>query len=104
MVTARRMEGSIGESALMKENAKRKFESISKSDQIIQETIKNKLALFDLLPSIQTAVDGGFPLREAIKLASHPRDEQLTIFEKLVSITMAKGTSASAAIRPIICT
>jgi hypothetical protein len=28
----------------MKDNAKRKFESISKSDQIIQETIKNKLA------------------------------------------------------------
>jgi hypothetical protein len=60
------------------------------------QTVKNTLALFDLAPEVQKAVDKGeFPLREAIKLADKPREEQKQILSDLRENDSLNGARAS---------
>lgn len=69
---------------------------IAEMFSVTAQTVKNTLALFDLAPEVQKAVDKGeFPLREAIKLADKSRDEQKQILTELRDNDALKGARAS---------
>jgi len=64
------------------------------------QTVKNMLSLYDLAPDVQRAVDKGeLPIREAIKLADVPREEQKEILAQLTANDATKGARASNGIK-----
>jgi len=63
---------------------------------VTTQTIKNMSSLIDLAPDVQRAVDKGeLPIREAIKLADRPRDEQKEILAQLTANDALSGARAS---------
>lgn len=63
------------------------------------KTVQNTMKVFDLAASVVKLVDSGdFPLREAIKLADKPREEQTAIVAKMVETGSLKGAKASNSI------
>ncbi len=64
------------------------------------QTVKNMTSLFDLAADVQRAVDkGDLPIREAIKLADMPREEQKEILLQLKEADATKGARASNGIK-----
>lgn len=57
-------------------------------------TVKNMLAFLDLAPSVQKAVDEGFPLHAAIKLRDMPREKQKEALLELEAAGATKGAAA----------
>jgi hypothetical protein len=67
------------------------------------QTVKNTLALLDLDVSVQKSVDKGeLPLREAVKMAAMPREEQKEALAKLREAGATKGAAAANGIRAAI--
>ncbi len=65
------------------------------------QTVKNTLAYFSMTTDLQKAVDTGFPIREAIKLADKPREEQKKILGELEAAGATRGAAAGNAIAKI---
>lgn len=65
------------------------------------QNVKDTLAYFDLSAKLKTAVDGGFAIREALKIAKEPRDKQDSMMEEMEAAGATKGAAASNAIRKL---
>ena len=64
------------------------------------QTVKNMTSLFDLASDVQRAVDKGeLPIREAIKFADMPREEQKLLLTSLKEADATKGARASNGIK-----
>lgn len=65
------------------------------------QNVKDTLSYFDLSAKLKAAVDGGFAIREAMKIAKEPRDKQDAMYEEMEAAGATKGAKAGNAIRAL---
>lgn len=71
-------------------------DAIAQMFGVTAQVVKYTLKLHDLAADVQRAVDSGtLPVREAVKLADKPREEQKKILSALVAADATRGARAS---------